>query len=175
MNIFAFAASNSKKSINKQLVTYATSLLADAKVEIADLNDYELPMFSTDLEAEIGQPTKAQAFLNKIAAADALVISFAEHNGNYSAVYKNLFDWCSRINNKLFQDKPMILLATSPGARGGANVLNIAVNSAPFFAGNVLASVSVPSFYENFDTKTQTLVNEELREQVISAMKTLGE
>ena len=48
MKVLAFAASNSKKSINKQLVTYAAGLIDDAQVETLDLNDYELPLFSED-------------------------------------------------------------------------------------------------------------------------------
>gem|GEM_PF-3746323 len=32
----------------------------------------------------------AHDFLAKLESADALVISFAEHNGSYSAAYKNL-------------------------------------------------------------------------------------
>ena len=50
------ARSSSKKSINKQLAAYAVSLLDDVEVEVLDLNDYELPLFSEDKEAEIGQP-----------------------------------------------------------------------------------------------------------------------
>ena len=120
MKIIAFAASNSKKSINKQLVIYAANLLEGAEVEVLDLNDYELPLFSVDKEQELGQPQLAQDFFAKIGASDALIISFAEHNGSYTAAYKNIFDWCSRINQKIFQDKPVVLLSTSPGARGGS-------------------------------------------------------
>lgn len=50
MNIIAFAASSSRKSINKQLVRYASTLLDKAKVEVLDLNDYELPLFSQDCQ-----------------------------------------------------------------------------------------------------------------------------
>lgn len=173
MKVLAFAASSSKKSINKKLVTYASSLLDDADIEVLDLNDYELPLFSQDKEEEIGQPALAKAFLAKIEASDALIISFAEHNGSYSAAYKNLFDWCSRINPKVFQKKSMILLSTSPGARGGASVLAQAVNSAPFFGGEVLASYSLPNFYENFDLEKACLKNEEINVLVQSAISKL--
>jgi NAD(P)H-dependent FMN reductase len=169
MKLLAFAASNSKKSINKQLVTYAASLVEGAEVEVLDLNDYELPLFSVDREAELGHPELAKAFLSKIAASDALMISFAEHNGSYSAAWKNLFDWSSRIGPKVFQDKPMVLLATSPGARGGASVLAAATGSAPFFAGHVKASLAIPSFYDNFDVERNTLRNEEIKTQLIEA------
>lgn len=90
--VIAFAASSSRRSINKQLVTYASGFLEQAQVEILDLNDFELPLFSVDREDELGQPQAAQAFLQKISASDGIVISFAEHNGTYSAAYKNLYD-----------------------------------------------------------------------------------
>lgn len=159
MKILAFAASSSKKSINKKLATYVVSLLATNQIEILDLNDYELPLFSEDKEEEIGQPALAKSFLAKITWCDALIISFAEHNGSYSAAYKNLFDWCSRINPKVFQGKPMLMLSTSPGANGGASVLASAINSAPFFAGDVKASYSVPNFYDNFDIENGRINN----------------
>jgi chromate reductase, NAD(P)H dehydrogenase (quinone) len=175
MKLLAFAASNSRKSINKQLVTYAASLIEDAEVEVLDLNDYELPLFSEDREAELGQPELAKAFLSRIAASDALMISFAEHNGSYSAAWKNLFDWSSRMGKKVFQDKPMVLLSTSPGARGGASVLAAANGSAPFFAGHVKASLAIPSFYENFDVERGALKNEALKTELIKAVTSLRE
>ena len=96
MKILAFAATSSSKSINKKLVSYTTSLLEGAHSEILDINDYELPLFSEDREAELGHPELAQAFLDKIAESDALIISFAEHNGSYTVAYKNIFDWARR-------------------------------------------------------------------------------
>ena len=175
MKLLAFAASNSKKSINRQLVKYAASMVDGAEVEILDLNDYELPLFSEDREKELGHPELAKAFLAKIADSDALMISFAEHNSSYSAAYKNLFDWSSRIGPKVFQDKPMVLLSTSPGSRGGASVLAAATGSVPFFAGQVKASLSVPSFYENFDVERGMLRNEELKTKLIEAASLLQE
>jgi NAD(P)H-dependent FMN reductase len=173
MRLLAFAASSSKKSINKRLVTYASSLLQDAETEILDLNDYELPLFSVDKEEELGQPRLAHDFLGKIESCDALIISFAEHNGSYSVAYKNLFDWCSRIRKEIFFNKPMVLLATSPGERGGAGVLALANASLPRFSAKVKASLSIPSFYENFDVEKGMIINSELNKQLHKAVATL--
>ena len=173
MKIIAFAASSSRQSINKQLVTYAANLVAGAEVEVLDLNDYELPLFSVDKEQQLGQPQLAQDFLAKLTQADAIIISFAEHNSSYSAAYKNLFDWCSRINNKPFMGKPMVLLATSPGARGGASVLETALASAPRFNGIVKASLSIPSFNDNFDSAAGKLTNSVLDAKLLEAVNSL--
>ena len=177
MKLLAFAASSSSKSINKQLATYAASQVKHSDgvdIEILDINDYELPLFSEDREAQLGQPQQAQDFLAKLAQADAIIISFAEHNGYYSAAYKNLFDWTSRIERKLYQNKPMLLLSTSPGPGGAGTVLAAAIAAAPFFAGDVKASLSIPSFYDNFDSEKQQLTNPELIDKLQSALASLS-
>jgi len=179
MKILAFAATSSTKSINHQLASYAASQLASqhegAETEILNLNDYELPLFSEDREAELGQPALAKAFLGKIGNSDAVMIAFAEHNGSYTAAYKNIFDWASRINPKVFQNKPMVLLATSPGPGGASSVLAAAVASAPFFDGVVKASLSVPGFYDNFDSEQGRITNDEMNTQLLTAVNSLFE
>jgi chromate reductase len=173
MKILAFAASSSKKSINKQLASYATRLLTtDDKneVEMLDLNDYELPLFSEDREADLGQPQLAKDFLSKIGESDAVIISFAEHNGSYTVAYKNIFDWASRINPKVFQNKAMLFLATSPGPGGASSVLATATTSAPFFDGEVIASFSLPGFYENFDSDQGQITNDDINAQLMTAV-----
>ena len=50
MKILAFSESSSSNSINKRLVAYAASSLNNAEVEILDINDYEMPLFSEGRE-----------------------------------------------------------------------------------------------------------------------------
>ena len=154
MKILAFGASNSSTSINKKLVTSVSKYykeLDDQKI-IIDLNDFEMPIYSIDREKKDGIPEQALAFAEKIDWADLILISFAENNGNYSAAYKNIIDWVSRIQGrKIFNNKPLFLLATSPGARGGQSVLDIATARIPFDGGEVVETFSLPQFYENFE------------------------
>lgn len=157
MRILAFAASNSSVSINRQLAEYAASLADGAEVETLDIHDYEMPLYRHDREEEGGIPQLAHDFLAKIAEADALIISFAEHNGAYTAAFKNLFDWCSRIGREVWQGKPMLLLATSPGGRGGQGVLEFAAGAMPRFGGAVVGHLAIPSFQTNFDAKLPKL------------------
>ncbi len=166
MKIIALAGSNSRNSINKKLANYAAHLFENAEVEVLDLNDYQMPLFGVDIELSIGQHPLAKAFLDKIATADVLVVSLAENNGNYSVAFKNIFDWCSRITAKIFQEKPMLLMATSPGFRGGATVLEMAKNAFPRFGAVVKASFSLPSFNDNFDVEKGRISNEELDKQL---------
>lgn len=149
-NILAFAGSNSRQSINKQLAVLAGTSMADIHLTVLDLNDYELPVYSIDLEMEEGIPQHAHDFLEQIKSSNGIVLSLAEHNGAYATVFKNLFDWMSRIDGKLWSDKPMLLMATSPGGRGGSSVLDIAKNRFPYMGGNVVATFSLPNFNDHF-------------------------
>jgi len=176
MKLLAFAASSSSKSINKKLATYAASHVKHdegVEIEVLDINDFEMPLFSENKEAQLGQPQQAKDFYAKLGQADAIILSFAEHNGSYTAAYKNLFDWTSRIDQKLFQNKPMVLLSTSPGPGGAATVLAAATASAPYFAGIVKANLSIPNFYDNFDQEKQELTNPEIQVKLESAVALL--
>ena len=169
-NIIAFAGSNSKASINKELATYAAGLVEDVETTVLDLNDFELPVYGIDLENEKGIPDNAQKFLDIIKSSDGIVLSLAEHNGAYATVFKNIFDWMSRLDGKLWSEKPMLLMATSPGARGGATVLEIAKGRFPFMGGNIIADFSFPSFFDNF--KEGEVVNAELNSDLKSKIET---
>jgi len=86
LKIVALGASTSRNSINKKLAAYAASLANADQVVVLDLNDYDLPIFSEDREKELGQPEAAKRFLDDLTQGDALIISFAEHNGSYTSV-----------------------------------------------------------------------------------------
>lgn len=168
MKILTVGGSNSSKSINKTLAVYAANKIENAKIMVADLNDYELPIYSADLENASGIPENAVNFDNLIKEADGIILSLAEHNGLPTAAFKNLFDWVSRIDKKIWKNKPMLLMAASPGSRGGLNTLNVMKNLLPHFSGNVVANFSLPFFYENFkdgEIKDKNLLLE-LRKQI---------
>jgi len=148
--IIAFAGSNNRESINKKLAIFAANKITGAQIKILDLNDFELPLYGIDYEKKFGIPENAQRFLDEIKNSDGIVLSLAEHNGAYTAVFKNMFDWMSRIDGKLWNNKPMFLMATSPGGRGGASVLKIAKERFSLMGGNVVAEFSLPFFEQNY-------------------------
>lgn len=174
-NIIAFAGSNSKNSINNQLATYAATLVENVKVDVLNLNDFELPLYGIDYEIDHGIPDNAHKFLEAIKSTDGIVLSLAEHNGAYSTVFKNLFDWMSRIDGKLWSDKPMLLMATSPGGRGGETVLDIAKGRFAYMGGNIIEDFSFPSFNDNFSEGkiTNEDLNSDLKNKVASFQKEL--
>ncbi len=185
MKILAMAASNSSQSINRKLILHAADLMtsgeipelggaAAVEVEVLDLNDFEMPIYSTDREEAGGIPEHAQRFFRKIGEADAVLLSFPEHNGSYSAAFKNLYDWTSRIDMKVYQSKPVVMLATSPGGRGGASVLQAATGSAPFFGADLRASLAIPSFYDKFDSERGTVSDAETAAELRSTLAALA-
>lgn len=159
--IVTIGGSSSKNSINKILVEYTGSLVANVELQKVDLNNFPMPLYSIDEETENGFSkglTELNAIIEK---ADGFVISLAEHNGAYTTAFKNAFDWLSRIESKVWRNKPMLLMATSPGERGGQTVLDIALGRFPYMGAVIIGTVSFPSFYENF--KNGEIVNKDLK------------
>ncbi|MEZ9309514.1 NADPH-dependent FMN reductase, partial [Vibrio cyclitrophicus] len=56
---------------------------------------------------------------------------------------------------------------------GAQTVLGAATASVPYFGGNVKASLSVPSFYDNFDFESGSISNEEIAAQIKDAIAKL--
>ncbi|MDA9067043.1 NAD(P)H-dependent oxidoreductase [Flavobacteriales bacterium] len=158
--IIALAGSNSKESINKQFAYYVSELIEGVDLIQLDLNDFEVPMYGIDEENENGMPKDAQSLTKLIQKADGIVISLAEHNGSYTAVFKNIFDWISRIEAKVFETTPVLLLSTSSGGRAGSSVMQAAMDRFPRHGATIPANFSLPSFYDNF--KDGKLVDENL-------------
>jgi len=173
MNIVAIGGSSSKTSINRRFATYAAHQFDNATVEVLDLNDFLMPLFSVDIEKEQGSPKAVEAFLNKIGQADFVVLSLAENNASFNVGFKNVFDWCSRKNPKVFQANPMLLMATSPGKRGGASVLEWGQKTLPFYGADIKATFSLPSFNENFDEE-KGITNEALKTQLLNTIHPLS-
>src|SRR5690606_16509374 len=124
------------------------------QVELLDLNDFEMPLYSIDKEKANGIPEAAKLFLEKIKSSDAILTSLAEHNRSYSVAFKNILDWCSRAEKSVFADKKMLLMTTSPGGYGGGNVMAEAQKFFPQFGANIVAHFSLPKFNENFHSES---------------------
>lgn len=92
MKILASAGSNSSTSINRELVKFVLKSFPSADINLIDLNDYLMPIFSVDLEKD-GFPEPAHLFIQNIANADVIICSLAENNRSYSAAFKNI---CTR-------------------------------------------------------------------------------
>jgi NAD(P)H-dependent FMN reductase len=177
MNILAFGASYSKHSINRQLAAYVAGRFNGHNIEVLDLNAYPLPVFTVDLEKESGHPHMIMNFLDKLQWADLIIISLAEHNGAYTAAFKNLFDWTSRVKGKMFEGKKLILLSTSTGGRGAISCLKIASDRFPRHGAEIIGTFSLPDFNDNFSNEdgiTDKNLKAELDDLISSAIMNLN-
>jgi len=161
--ILAFAGSTSSTSINKKLATFAGENLAEISFDIIDLNDYSMRIYSVDEEKK-GFPENTEVFNQLLDNYSGFILSLAEHNGSYAAAFKNILDWSSRKNKNVFRDKPLLLMAASPGERGGKSVLSAAKEKFSMMGAKELFTFSLPNFNDNF--KEGKIVDETLLEEL---------
>ncbi len=149
--ILAFAGSNSKQSINARLINSVVGMVDFAEVDNISIRSFDLPLYGIDYEKEIGIPDDAHKFNDLIKKADAFIISTPEHNGSLPVAFKNVIDWVSRIDNDIFNDKPMVLLSSSPGKRGGLSSLGHAESILSRLGAEILGTYAFGSFKERYN------------------------
>lgn len=170
--ILAFSGSNSSKSINQKLVHVATAELDPASVTVIDIRDYPLPIHSVDIEAQ-GMPENAERLRALFSEHDGFLISCPENNSSMTAILKNLLDWMSRFEGKIFQEKPVLWMATTPGKNGGQTNLKHVAELTPWWGGKLVATFSLPRFNETFDAESGTLREADHRAELTAAAKAL--
>lgn len=126
LRVVAFAGSVRRRSINQQLLDVASTAVEanGAEVDRLSLDDFPMPMYNADLQAERGVPRSTAALVERIHASDALLIASPEYNGGYTPLLKNTIDWTTRIDRRLFFPRLMGLMSASPGSRGGVRGLS---------------------------------------------------
>lgn len=148
--ILAFSGSMSTNSINHKLVEFTADQVLGAEVKIIRLSDFEAPLYRSEMESELGFPETVVSLRKLFDEADAFIISTPEYNSSIPAGFKNTIDWLSRMEVKVFQNKPVLLMATSPGARGGRSVLDHLSAIMPFWGAQMVGTFSLPKFKEHF-------------------------
>ncbi|MEM7673321.1 MAG: NAD(P)H-dependent oxidoreductase [Verrucomicrobiota bacterium] len=132
MKISAIEATNYVSSINCNLLQYTAKLALEYRPRnIVKVIDFEIPLHTQIREGNNGIPNKAQYHYDKIIEADSVINSFAEHNDVFTNVYKNLFDWASRIEQKSTKRSPW--LSWRQHQDHGAGVLNVVEMGTTYF------------------------------------------
>ncbi|MEM7038039.1 MAG: NADPH-dependent FMN reductase, partial [Bacteroidota bacterium] len=147
--ILAFAGSNHSQSIHHELVKYTASVVTTHEVNVLDLRDWVIPIYSIDMDPDQTPPEIAQ-LIQLIQQADGFIIASPEHNGSTPAFLKNIIDWMSRREKQVFGQKPVLLMSTSPGGRGGASNLAHLTKTLPYQGAQVVASFALPSYFDHF-------------------------
>ena len=120
IKILAFSGSSRCDSLNQKLLDRAVLGAREAGAEVTPirLSDFALPIYDADWEAEHGLPESAQKLKALLAGHPGLLIATPEHNGGYTALFKNALDWMSRPNG-FPSGKVAALISASPGLLGG--------------------------------------------------------
>ncbi len=156
--IIALAGSLKANSLNKKLVKIAAKGAEDAGAEVTyvDLADFNIPLFSEDLEAE-GVPSGVNDLKRLFADSHAILLASPEYNGSITGVLKNALDWLSRPSKdpnigSAFQGKVAGIMATSPGGLGGIRGL-VHTKDVLFNLGVTInpKTIAVPNAYSVFD------------------------
>ena len=148
--IAGISTSSSKTSINKELLKYALEQMPEINATVLEL-DSSLPIYSIDIEETKGIPKYTTSLYQELQNYDGFVIALPEHNGSMTALFKNTLDWLSRVDRNIFNNKSVLLLSTSPGPSGGQYAVKQVSTVISFLGANVIATYSLPSFYQEFD------------------------
>jgi NAD(P)H-dependent FMN reductase len=120
MHIIGISGSLRRNSFNSGLLRAAVDLMpAGAVLEIAAID--QVPLYNYDVEAGSGIPASVAALKDKIAAADALLLSTPEYNNSVPGVLKNTIDWLSRPPadiQRVFGGRLVAIMGASPGIYG---------------------------------------------------------
>ena len=167
MKIIALSGSNSSNSLNTTLL-HAVAALTAEDVEVTSIRDHPASLFSFDEQEANGIPQTIADLYARLMAADGVIISSPEYNSSMPGAFKNAIDWMSCIKGMGFFARPVLLLSTSPGERGGMTNLENLVKIMPFWGAEIVDSYSLPQFNSAFSDGqlTDDAVRAELTEKV---------
>jgi len=162
MKVLAICGSLRQGSLNASLLRAALEL-APERMRVETTSIRELPLYDEDLRKD-GFPAPAQALIDRLAAADGLLLVTPEYNYSIPGGLKNAIDWFSRAPSQVFAGKAVALMSASPGALGGARAQYHLRQVCVFLDMHPLnkPEVMVKNAKDKFDTEGR-LIDEETR------------
>ena len=152
--LLGISGSLRKDSHNSLLLAEAARLFGDSQYSEADIN---FPLYNEDDEKADGVPAAVNDLAQKIADADAVLISTPEYNKGPSGVLKNALDWVSRSEIKPWGNKPVAVMSETAGRAGGERAQMILRGFMVPFRPRILQGpeIHVAASYEAFDAQGQ--------------------
>lgn len=120
--VLMMAGSLRRDSVNKKLINAAAQYIQDnnlANCNVAMLKEYECPLYNGDDEEAGGIPANVTKVANHVQLSDYLVFALPEYNGLMPGVFKNFFDWVSRVRPMPWGGRKVLLISASPSGFGG--------------------------------------------------------
>jgi NAD(P)H-dependent FMN reductase len=129
--ILVFPGSLRAGSYNVKLAALAARelALADAEVTRISLEDFPLPLYDANLEADSGPPEHAVKLKQMVMAHQGVFIATPEYNASVTPLLKNALDWVSRVRARgeaplaAYKNRVFALGAASPGRYGGMRAI----------------------------------------------------
>ena len=169
--LLGLSGSLREASFNTKLLNAAVAAFGNADYTQGNLR---LPLYDGDVEENDGIPADVQTLHAQMQAADAIIITTPEYNGNLSGVLKNALDWVSREKPMPMGGKPLAIMSAAAGRGGGALAQNSLRLCLTAFQPNLLTGpmVAVASAYEAFN-EDDTLKAESYQNAVTALMQKL--
>ncbi|MFJ6413177.1 hypothetical protein CHI12_08785 [Terribacillus saccharophilus] len=119
MTIVFLNGSLNPASTTRKLLEEVQTLLQKARYEtdIINIGELDLPLFHPVRPAGAA----ADWLRERISSAEGLVVGSPEYHGSYSGALKNAIDY---LDKDLLKGKPVGLLTSTGGLKGGINTLN---------------------------------------------------
>lgn len=120
MRILAISGSLRRDSHNTGLLRAAAELLPPGEeLELLDPDVLRaIPHYDEDVRAA-GEPAAVAELRERVAGADAILVSTPEYNHSLPGALKNAIDWLSRpLADSPFRGKPALVLGASTGMFG---------------------------------------------------------
>jgi chromate reductase, NAD(P)H dehydrogenase (quinone) len=135
-NIATIAGSLRKDSFSLKIAN-ALAKLAPASLKLEVITPAGISFFNQDLEG--APPADWLSFREKIQKSDGVIFVTPEYNRAIPGVLKNAIDVASRPYGKSsFNDKPVGIIANSPGPLGGVSAAKTLQNILPGISGPIL-------------------------------------
>ena len=134
--IVTIVGSLRKESFSLKIAN-ALAKLAPASLKLDVMTPHGISFFSQDLEAN--PPADWLTFRERIQKSDGVLFVTPEYNRGISGVLKNAIDVASRPYGKSsFNDKPVGIIANSPGPLGGVSAAKTLQNILPGISGPIM-------------------------------------
>jgi chromate reductase len=176
VKIKAIAGSFRKKSYNKMALIYMAqgARMAEADVEIIDLNDFMMPVYNQDIDDE-GKPENVLRLKEKLDEAKGLLICTPEYNHSIPGGFKNVIDWLSRFKDQPFKGKWIALAGASNGSWGTVRSQLAFLPVFRTLSAHVLPTQVYMPFAQNLFDEEGNLKDEKTKQKLIALGKELAE
>jgi chromate reductase len=122
LNVIGICGSLRKGSYNAALLRTLPALAPDGMAVTPAPPWGKMPIYNFDDHQEQGIPQDVVTWSDAIRNADGVIIVSPEYNWTIPGGLKNAIDWCSRLKDVPFKDKPVALQSCANGVLGGSRM-----------------------------------------------------